>query len=155
MVRPSHRERTRTNMSTHAKSRPAMSSEALRKICSLRPTMRAALTFTLLVSAACLLGCQSLVSSPSVAPAQSAAVTDLEQRVGQRVVLEGIVTNTKCPQIQGVDVWGLEDYRGQRVRVSGVLRKSVVTAADIDPMVANRGAGTFYSFDDMKYELLK
>ena len=117
--------------------------------------MRGALTFTLLVSAACLLGCQSLVSSPSVAPAQSATVTDLEQRVGQRVLLEGIVTNTKCPQIQGVDVWGLEDYRGRRVRVSGVLRKSVVTAADIDPMVANRGAGTFYSLDDMKHELLK
>jgi hypothetical protein len=117
--------------------------------------MRASLTFTLLVSAACLLGCQPSVSSPSVAPAQSAAATDLPQRVGQRIVLEGIVTNTKCPQIQGVDVWGLEDYRGQRVRVSGVLRKSIVTAADIDPMVANRGAGTFYSLDDMKYELLK
>ncbi len=114
--------------------------------------MRAALIFTLLLSAACLLGCQPSVSSP---PVQSAVMPDLEQRVGQRVVLEGIVTNTKCPQVQGVDAWGLEDYRGQRVRVSGVLRKSVVTAADIDPMVANRGAGTFFSLDDIKYELLK
>jgi len=122
---------------------------------NVRPTMRATLTCTLLLSAACLLGCQPSVSSPPVAPAQSAAVADLEQRVGQKVVLEGVVTNTKCPQVQGVDAWGLEDYRGQRVRVSGVLRKSVVTAADIDPMVANRGAGTFYSLDDMKYELLK
>ena len=46
-------------------------------------------------------------------------------------------------------------YRGQRVRVSGVLRKSVVTEADVDPLVANRGAGTFYSLHGMKYELLK
>jgi hypothetical protein len=88
---------------------------------------------------------------------------DLEQRVGQRVVLEGVVTASKCPQVQGVDAWELENYRGQRVRVSGVLRKTVVTQAEIDalktpdgfPLVANRGAGTFYSLDDMKYELLK
>jgi hypothetical protein len=117
--------------------------------------MHAALSFTLLLSAACLLGCQPSASSPPIASAQSAATPDLEQRVGQRVVLEGIVTNTKCPQVQGVDAWGLEDYRGQRVRVSGVLRKTVVTQADVDPLIANRGAGTFYSLDDMKYELLK
>jgi hypothetical protein len=80
---------------------------------------------------------------------------DLEQRVGQRVMLEGIVTDTKCPQVQGVDAWGLENYRRQRVRISGVLRKTVVTQADVDPLVANRGAGTFYSLDDMKCELLK
>jgi hypothetical protein len=86
---------------------------------------------------------------------QSIATPDLEQRVGQKVVLEGIVTNTKCPQVQGVDAWGLEDYRGQRVRVTGILRKTVVTEADVNPLVANRGAGTFYSLDEMKYELLK
>ena len=117
--------------------------------------MRDALTFTLLISVACFLGCQPRASSLPVASAQSPATADLEQRVGQRVVLEGIVSNTKCPQIQGVDVWGLEDYRGQRVRVSGVLRKLVVTEADIDPTIANRGAGTFYSLDHLEYGLLK
>jgi len=117
--------------------------------------MHVALTFTLLISAACLLGCQNRASSPAVSSAQSPATADLQRRVGQRVVLEGVLTNTKCPQVQGVDVWGLEDYRGQRVRVSGVLRKSVVTEADVDPLVANRGAGTFYSLHGMKYELLK
>jgi uncharacterized protein YceK len=93
----------------------------------------------------------------------AAALPDLEQRVGQRVALEGVVSNTKCPQVQGVDAWGLEDYRGQHVRVTGVLRRSVVTQAEIDalktpegfPLVAHRGAGTFYSLEDMKYELLK
>ena len=117
--------------------------------------MRASLTFTLFISAVCFLGCQPPAPSASVAPVQSVAAPDLEQRVGQKVVLEGIVTNTKCPQVQGVDAWGLEDYRGQRVRVSGVLRKTVVTEADVNPLVANRGAGIFYSLDEMKYELLK
>ena len=119
------------------------------------PTRRAALTFTLYVPVACFLGCQPPAPSTPVAPAQSAATLDLEQRVGQSVVLEGVVTNTKCPQVQGVDAWDLEDFRGQRVRISGVLRKTVVTEADISPSVANRGAGTFYSLDEMKYELLK
>lgn len=86
---------------------------------------------------------------------QSAITQDLERRVGQQVVLEGIVTNTKCPQVSGVDAWGLEDYRGQRVRISGILRKTVVTDVDVNPLVANRGAGTFYSLDQIKYELLK
>ena len=116
---------------------------------------RAAVAVAILISVACFTGCQPRASSLQVVPTESATASDLEQRVGQKVVLEGIVTNTKCPQIQGVDVWGLEDYREQRVRVSGVLRKSVVTEADIDPLVANRGPGTFYSLDDMKYELLK
>jgi len=115
--------------------------------------MRVGLTFTFLISKACLLGCHHRAASLSVAPAQS--TLDLEQRVGQRVVLEGIVSDTRCPQVQGVDAWGLEDYRGQRVRVSGVLRKSVVTEADVDPTIANRGPGTFYSLDDMKYKVLK
>ena len=116
--------------------------------------MRVGLIFTFLVSAACLFGCQLRTSSP-IASTQSEAMPNLEQRVGQNVALEGIVSNTKCPQVQGVDAWGLEDYRGRRVRISGVLRKTIVTQADVDPTLANRGAGTFYSLDDMKYELLK
>lgn len=67
------------------------------------------------------------------------------------------------PSDSGVDVWELEDYRGQRVRVTGVLRKTVVTQAEVDrlktpnsfPLVAHRGAGTFYSLQGMKYEFLK
>jgi hypothetical protein len=117
--------------------------------------MRAALKFTLFVSVVCFLGCQPRKQATPVAQKQSVATPDLEQRVGQRVVLEGIVTNTKCPQVQGVDAWGLEGYRGRRVRVSGVLRKTIVAEPDVNPLVANRGAGTFYSLDEIKYELLK
>ncbi len=114
-------------------------------------TMRAALIFTLLLTTAGFVGCRST----SVTAPASAADRDLEQQVGERVVLEGVVTNTKCPQVEGVDAWGLEEYRGQRVRVSGILRKTLITEADIDPMVANRGSGTFYSLDEMTYELIK
>lgn len=117
--------------------------------------MRTALLLTLFLSAMGFLGCRSSASSTSLASAQSREKIDLEQQVGKRVVLEGVVTNTKCPQVQGVDAWGLEEYRGQRVRVSGMLRKRVVTEADIDPMIANRGPGTFYSLDEMTYELIK
>lgn len=101
-------------------------------------------------------------SSPLVTSESLEATPDLERRVGQRVVLEGIVTATKCPQVQGVDAWELHNYRGQRVRVTGILRKTVITQTEIDaltpddaPAIAHRGAGAFYSLDDMKYELLK
>ena len=119
---------------------------------------------TLLMSVVMFLGCQQRTSPLAASTAEALALPSMERRVGQRVELEGIVSNSKYPQIQGVDVWDLDAYRGKRVRVSGVLRKTVVTQADIDalphtsegfPMVAHRGAGTFYSLDDMKYELLK
>lgn len=88
----------------------------------------------------------------------------LEERVGQNIELTGIVGNFKCPQVEGVDVWELDAYRGQRVRISGILRKEVVTQADINaltntpdgsPLFANRGAGNFYHLENMKYEVLK
>ena len=79
--------------------------------------------------------------------------------VGQRVELVGVVTQTKCPQILGVDLWELEEYRGRKMRVSGILKQSVVTQAQIRDterrtglMFANRGPGTFYHLEDLRYE---
>jgi hypothetical protein len=129
--------------------------------------MRAALSFMLLFLVIGLFGCEQHPTSPSASVQSSLAPEsrppDLEQRVGQKVVLEGVVSASKCPQVQGVDVWELEDYRGQKVRVTGVLRKEVVTQAQIDalktpdgfPLFATRGPGTFYSLGELKYELLK
>jgi len=84
-------------------------------------------------------------------------VTKKEQRdrfVGSAVTLEGVVSNTKLPTILGVDVeTGSPDLRGKRARASGVLRKSVVTAAHLKEgearhgIVANRGPGTFYHLE--------
>jgi hypothetical protein len=78
--------------------------------------------------------------------------------VGQRIELVGVVTQTKCPQILGVDLWELEEYRGRRMRVTGILRQSVETQAQIEEaqrrmggVFANRGPGTFYYLDGLKY----
>jgi hypothetical protein len=124
-------------------------------IVAVRAEMSAALAFAFFVSAIWFVGCTWSGPSTAVSRPQSVAAPNLEQRVGQRVVLEGTVTNTKCPQVQGVDAWDLHEYRGKRVRISGILRKTVIAEADVDMTVANRGAGTFYSLDEMKYELLK
>ncbi len=80
--------------------------------------------------------------------------------VGKRVELAGEVTRSKVPQLLGVDLPQLEDYRGRQVIVTGILRRSVVTQAQIDAQIqrlggqiANRGPGTFYYLDDVRYQL--
>lgn len=114
-------------------------------------------------------GCQSSqnsaalpnVESPSVASVpQLTDRADFPRYVGERVEVVGEVTNTKCPQVCGVDVWELDAHRGKRVKLCGTLRETIVTQESIDEMyrtgnvVANRGAGRFYSLDDMKFEVL-
>ena len=104
-----------------------------------------------------LCGCQHPKSTEGgVRPSSASEYPNL---VGQRVELVGVVTQTKCPQILGVDLWELEEYRGRKMRVSGILRQSVVTQAQIEDTerrmggsFANRGPGTFYHLEDLKYE---
>jgi hypothetical protein len=86
--------------------------------------------------------------------------TEYAQFVGKRVELVGIVTQSKVAQILGVDLPELENYRGRKVRVTGILRRSKVTQAQIDEeeqrlggKFANRGTGTFYHLDELRYEL--
>ena len=116
---------------------------------------------TILLCCLLLTGCvhtstqsQTVVTSPK----------QLRSLVGRPVELIGVVSNTKCPYVQGVDIWELDGYRGRTVRVTGILRQSVVTQADIDAlphtpdgrvMVAHRGPGTFYSLEGMKFEVIK
>jgi hypothetical protein len=99
-------------------------------------------------------------SAESSPVAQLADPADYPRHVGKRVEVVGVVTNTKCPQVCGVDVWLLDAHRGRRVKLRGTLRETVVTQESIDemyrtgPVVANRGAGRFYSLDDMEFEVL-
>ena len=83
---------------------------------------------------------------------------DYPTHVGQRVEVVGVVSNTKCPQVEDIDVWSLDAHRGKRVRVRGVLRETVITQEMIDSMnregIAHRGAGRFYHLDEMEYEVL-
>lgn len=82
---------------------------------------------------------------------------DYTQYVGRRVEVIGVVTQSKCPYVCGIDVWELGDHRGRRVWLRGTLRETVVTQELIDRSEndgANRGPGRFYSLDDMEFEVL-
>ena len=115
--------------------------------------------FTLLIS--CLLivgGC----GREQVVQVSSAA--QLESLVGRRVELVGVVSNTTAPQVLGVDLWGLEKLAGQRLRVSGILQRTIITRTGGDTSRAIdsghdsfmqpvfRGPGTYYRLQDLSYE---
>jgi hypothetical protein len=87
-------------------------------------------------------------------------VRAVDEGVGKWVRLEGIVTNSKQPQIAGVDVEERTDpipefiqrmaiRRGEMPAwAEGVLERTVVRPEDLIPLSANRGAGTFYRLID-------
>jgi len=86
---------------------------------------------------------------------------------GHYIWLEGVVTNTPVPQIWGVDLWGLENLAGQRVRVTGTVQCTVVaqTGPDTGRVIdsggdgfvsrALRKPGTYYRLQGLPYEVLK
>lgn len=81
-------------------------------------------------------------------------ITDPSQReaaVDKAVVVIGIQTRTKQPQVNGVDVDGAYDLSDKKVVARGVLRKTVVSEGPPSKdglHVASRGAGTFYAVID-------
>jgi hypothetical protein len=80
--------------------------------------------------------------------------------VGKWVRVEGIMTNSKQPQIAGVDVGEpsepipgstlrrVIELRGKPAWAEGVLEREIVRPEEVDNTVANRGAGTFYRLFD-------
>lgn len=75
---------------------------------------------------------------------------DLEQFVGKLITIRGKVSNTKIPQIEGIDV-DIEALFLNEEDVCfaiGILTKTVVKPEDVDNRIANRGAGTFYSLNE-------
>ena len=123
------------------------------------------------VSCFVLAGCGS-TRPPATAPPASASpsvpvlIKDREDdrgrddAVGKWVRLEGVVTNTKQPQIAGIDVDEPTEpipgsafrkvirLRDQRGWAEGVLERTIVRPEDVDDTTANRGAGTFYRLVD-------
>ena len=102
---------------------------------------------------------------PNVPPRDATSVViplspdaDYRTYIGKRVQVVGVVTNTKCPQLAGIDVWSLDAHRGKQVRARGILRETVITQETINNMnrvrMAHRGAGLFYHLDEMEYEVL-
>ena len=81
------------------------------------------------------------------------AITDPSQReanVGKSVVVIGIQTRTKQPQVNGVDVDGDYNLSDKKVVARGILKKTVVKEAPTKDGLhaASRGAGTFYAVID-------
>jgi hypothetical protein len=95
---------------------------------------------------------------PAQAPTLVASRDDYPLYVDKQIEVIGIVSETKCPQVQGIDAWDLADHRGQRVKLRGILREEVVTRADVEGLkrinVAHRGAGKFYRLDNMEFVVL-
>jgi hypothetical protein len=74
---------------------------------------------------------------------------ELDDYVGQLITIKGEVSNTKIPQILGVDVASdTPDLRGEIAIATGILETWFVTEDEVDNTVANRGAGTFYRLTD-------
>jgi hypothetical protein len=48
----------------------------------------------------------------------------LESLIGKRVDVIGVVSGVSTTQIQGIDVPGLDEFRGKQVLVSGVLQRN-------------------------------
>jgi hypothetical protein len=89
--------------------------------------------------------------------------TRMELLVGKRVTLAGVVSDAPIPQIQRVDLRGLEHFRGKQLLVSGVLQCTVVSSSATDTNRAQnsgthdliapvyRGTGTTYCLQCLIY----
>lgn len=78
---------------------------------------------------------------------------ELARHVGETITIVGKVSNTKIPQILGVDVASdAPDLRGKRAQATGILERYEVTPAQIRELdrdrVAHRGPGVFYRLRD-------
>ena len=104
-----------------------------------------------------LVGCTTV----SVEQADVSDVKDLCPFVGQMIVVRGRVTNTRCPYVNGIDVWELYAHRGKIVEATGLLKSRTVTREDIRNRekelggpYANRGPGTFFSLKNVRYKVI-
>lgn len=75
---------------------------------------------------------------------------DLEAYVGQKITIMGKISNTKSPQILGVDI----DYNGDTSipktgKATGILVKTIVPKDTSGIQKASRGAGTFYHLQSL------
>lgn len=110
-------------------------------------------------------GCQSVrdqveMSRDTQPVVQLTDADEFPPNVGKRVEVVGVVTNTKCPQVCGIDAWELDRHRGKRVKLRGTLRETVVTQEALDEVlrtrsIPHRGAGRFYSLADIEFEVLQ
>ena len=79
--------------------------------------------------------------------------SNLDDYIGKLVTIKGEISNTKIPQILGIDVScdGYE-YRGETGIATGILIKTIVLEKDVDPYTQNRAAGSFYRLKEVESE---
>lgn len=106
--------------------------------------MRSCYSIVLLLT---LCGCGTRTPAPHVI----VRVGDLDAHVGEVVLIRGEVSNTKIPQILGVDVRSNNpDLRGQSAEAVGVLQRHEVSPEEIAKAdYANRGPGVFYRLKEV------
>ncbi len=67
----------------------------------------------------------------------------------------GVVINSKQPSINGYGCWALEEYRGKKVRICGIAKKTVITEdMDADMKkggVAHKGPGVYWNIEIVKH----
>lgn len=74
---------------------------------------------------------------------------NLDFYVGKLVTIKGQISNTKIPQICGIDISCDDNAQAEKMGIStGILTSTVVSEKDVDPYSSNRGAGTFYRLID-------
>lgn len=101
-----------------------------------------------------LVGCTHQRAPESIVPTVLTSQDQLEQNIGAIVKIVGVVTNTKIPQIMGVDIRSDDpDLRGEMAMAIGVLESWSVSESDIEEMnaehVAHRGPGVFYRLKEV------
>jgi hypothetical protein len=78
---------------------------------------------------------------------------NLDNYVNKLITIKGEISNTKIPQIIGIDVSCMEsECRGEIGIATGILIKIVILEKDVDPYSANRGAGTYYRLKELNTE---
>lgn len=79
---------------------------------------------------------------------------NLDYYVDKLVTIKGQISNTKIPQICGIDVSCDDNAQTGKIGIStGILTSTVVLEKDVDPYSANRGAGTFYRLIEPETDL--
>jgi len=93
------------------------------------------------------IGCFSQVYNDSTEILTDTITTreNLDNYVNTLVTIKGKISNTKIPQILGIDV-DCNEYnpKGKIGIVTGVLIKTIVLEKDVERYSQNRGAGVFY-----------
>ena len=111
-----------------------------------RAQLKPSVSIWLLLSLAALCGISHAADAiPIITDAK-----ELSKHIGEEVTLVGEVSNSKMPQILGVDVKSDNpDLRGKMAEAHGTLERYEVTKAQADAAdFANRGHGVFYRLYD-------